>query len=154
MAADDEVVVGQTHGSDDPESVLIGYLLGVEALRAGKEVVLWLTKDGVHTATEGYRGGLSVPGAPSIGDLRAEYMDKGGPFLAGPVCVKSRRLEQAVWVTGAEVKGPPSLTSSRSAGRPHATTSDLPRHSKPNERQVASQSEKNQGAHPQEGTCC
>ena len=106
---------------------------------------MWLTKDGVHVATEGYRGGLSVPGAPSIGDLRAEYTDKGGPFFAGPVCVKSRRLEQAVWVTGAEVKGPPSLTSSHSAGRPHATTSDLPRHSKPNERQAASQSEKKPG---------
>ena len=55
---------------------------------------MWLTKDGVHVATEGYRGGLSVPGAPSIGDLRAEYTDKGGPFFAGPVCVKSRRLDR------------------------------------------------------------
>jgi hypothetical protein len=32
MAADDKVVIGQTHGVDDPEAVLIGYLLGVEAL--------------------------------------------------------------------------------------------------------------------------
>ena len=36
MAADDKVVIGQTHGTDDPEAVLIGYLLGVEALRARK----------------------------------------------------------------------------------------------------------------------
>jgi hypothetical protein len=79
---------------------------------------MWLTKDGVHVATEGDRGGLSVPGAPSIGDLRAEYMDKGGPLFGGPVCVKSRMLEQAVWVTGAEVKGRPSLTSSDQAGAP------------------------------------
>ena len=84
MAADAKVVVGQTHGSDDPESVLIGYLLRVDGLGGGKEVVMWLTKDGVRVATEGCRGGLSVPGAPSIGDLRAEYMDKGGPFFAGP----------------------------------------------------------------------
>jgi hypothetical protein len=76
-----------------------------------------LTKDGVHVATDGYRGGLSVPGAPSIGDLHAEYIE-GGPFFAGPVCVKSRQLEQAVWVKGAEVKGPPSLTSSHRAGAP------------------------------------
>ena len=54
MAADDKVVIGQTHGSDDPEAVLIGYLLGVEALRAGKQVVMWLTKDGVHVATDGH----------------------------------------------------------------------------------------------------
>jgi uncharacterized protein len=109
MAADDKVVVGQTHGSDDPEAVLIGYLLGVEALRAGKEVVMWLTKDGVHVATEGYSDGLSVPDAPSIADLHAEYIEKGGRFFACPVCVKTRQLGEASWVKGAEVKGAPSL---------------------------------------------
>ena len=109
MAADDKVVVGQTHGADDAESVLIGYLLGVEALRAGKEVVMWLTKDGVHIATEGYSDELSVPNAPSIKDLLAEYIEKGGRFFACPVCVKTRELEDASWVKGAEVKGAPSL---------------------------------------------
>jgi predicted peroxiredoxin len=109
MAADDKVVVGQTHGADDAEAVLIGYLLGVEALRAGKEVVMWLTKDGVHIATEGYNEGLSVANAPSIGDLHAEYIEKGGRFFACPVCVKTRQLEDASWVKGAEVKGAPSL---------------------------------------------
>ncbi len=48
MAADDKVVIGQTHAADDAEAVLIGYLLGVEALRAGKQALMWLTKDGVH----------------------------------------------------------------------------------------------------------
>jgi predicted peroxiredoxin len=109
MAADDKVVVGQTHGADDAEAVLIGYLLGVEALRAGKEVVMWLTKDGVHIATDGYSEGLSVANAPSIGDLHAEYIENGGRFFACPVCVKTRQLEDASWVKGAEVKGAPSL---------------------------------------------
>jgi len=109
MAADDKVVIGQTHGSDDPESVLIGYLLGVEALRAGKHVVMWLTKSGVLLATVGYSDGLSVSDAPSIKDLHAEYVDRGGRFFACPVCVKTRKLESAVWVRGAEVKGAPSV---------------------------------------------
>ena len=109
MATDDKVVIGQTHGSDDPEAVLIGYLLGVEALRAGKEALMWLTKDGIHLATEGYSDALSVADAPSIKDLHAEYIDKGGRFFACPVCVKTRKLESATWVTGAEVKGAPSL---------------------------------------------
>ena len=109
MAADDKVVIGQTHGADDSESVLIGYLLGVEALRAGKQVVMWLTKDGIYIATEGYSDGLSVPGAPSIKDLHAEYVENGGRFFACPVCVKTRNLESAAWVQGAEVKGAPSV---------------------------------------------
>ena len=109
MSTDSKVVIGQTHGSDDAESVLIGYLLGVEALRAGKEVVMWLTKDGIHIATDGYSDGLSVPGAPLIKDLHSEYVEKGGRFFACPVCVKTRGLESAAWVKGAEVKGAPSL---------------------------------------------
>ena len=109
MATDDKVVIGQTHGNDDPEAVLIGYLLGVEALRAGKQALMWLTKDGVHVATTGYSDALTVPGAPAISALHAEYIERGGRFYACPVCVKSRGLDNAEWVQGAEVKGAPSL---------------------------------------------
>jgi predicted peroxiredoxin len=109
MAADDKVVIGQTHAEDDPESVLIGYLLGVEALRAGKQVVMWLTKDGIQVATEGFAARVEVPGAPAIADLHAEYVERGGRFFACPVCVKTHHLEDATWVRGAEVKGAPSL---------------------------------------------
>lgn len=109
MAADDKVVIGLTHGTDDPESVLIAYLLGVEALRAGKQALMWLTKDGIHVATEGFAQQIDVPGAPSVVDLHNEYVDSGGRFYACPVCVKTRGLQEATWVEGAEVKGAPAL---------------------------------------------
>jgi predicted peroxiredoxin len=109
MAADDKVVVGLTHAEDDAERVLVCYLLGVEALRAGKEALMWLTKDGVKVATEGFAATVAVPGAPSIADLHAEYVERGGRFFACPVCVKARGLEGATWTAGAEVKGAPSL---------------------------------------------
>ncbi len=109
MAVDDKVAIGQTHGTNDPEAVLIGYLLGVESLRASKQALMWLTKDGVNVATVGFSESISVPDAPSIGDLHAEYIERGGRFYACPVCVKSRGLENAEWVQGAEVKGVPSL---------------------------------------------
>jgi predicted peroxiredoxin len=88
---------------------LIGYLLGVEALRAGEEVVMWLTKDGVHIATESYRERLSVPGAPSIANLHVEYADKEGRFFACHRVRQVPQLEEVAWVQGAEVKGAPSL---------------------------------------------
>ena len=109
MATDDKVVIGLTHAEDDVESVLISYLLGVEALRAGKEALMWLTKDGVKVATDGFAETINVPNAPSITDLHAEYVEKGGRFYACPVCVKVRAMEDAVWTKGAEVKGAPSL---------------------------------------------
>ena len=109
MAADDKVVIGLTHDDDDAESVLIAHLLGVEALRAGKQALMWLTKDAVLLATKGYSDDIVVPGAPSIKDLHAEYIERGGRFYACPVCVKTRGLQDASWVKGAEVKGAPSL---------------------------------------------
>lgn len=109
MAPDDKVVLALTHGEDDPESVLISYLLGVEALRAGKQALMWLTKDGIFVATEGFASKVSVAGAPSIADLHAEYVEKGGRFYACPVCVKVRQQEGATWCQNAEVKGAPSL---------------------------------------------
>ncbi len=109
MAADDKVVLALVHAEDDPESVLICYLLGVEALRAGKQALMWLTKDGIKVATEGFAATVSVPNAPSIVDLHAEYVEKGGRFYVCPVCVKTRQMEDATWTTGAEVKGAPSL---------------------------------------------
>jgi predicted peroxiredoxin len=87
MAVDDKVVIGLTHGLDDPESVLIAYLLGVEALRKDKQVVMWLTKDGVHVATPGLAAQVEVPGAPSVPELHKEYVERGGRFFACPVCV-------------------------------------------------------------------
>jgi predicted peroxiredoxin len=109
MAIDDKVVIGQTHGLDDPESVLIGYLMGVEALRKNKQVVMWLTKDGVYLATPGYAETVEVPNAPALLDLHKEYVERGGRFYACPVCVKTRGLEGAPLIDAAEVKGAPSL---------------------------------------------
>ena len=109
MAADDKVVLGLTHADDDAESVLICYLLGVEALRAGKEALMWLTKDGIKVATDGFAATVNVPNAPAIADLHTEYVEKGGRFYACPVCVKTRGMEGAVWTKGAEVKGAPSV---------------------------------------------
>jgi predicted peroxiredoxin len=109
MAVDDKVVIGLTHGLDDPERVLLAYLMGVEALRKDKQVVMWLTKDGVHVATPGFAARVEVPGAPSVLDLHNEYVERGGRFFACPVCVKTRNLEGAELVEGAEVKGAASL---------------------------------------------
>lgn len=109
MAADDKVVVGQTHGLDDPEAVLIGYLMGVEALRKGKQVVMWLTKDGVTLATPGVVEKVDVPEAPSVAALHEEFVSSGGRFFACPVCIKTHGLTGVELIEGAEAKGAPSL---------------------------------------------
>lgn len=107
--SDNKVLVGLTHGANEPENVLIAYLMGVEALRAGKEAVIWLTKDGVEVATTGFAATLEIDGAPSISALHDEFVASGGRFLVCPVCVKLRNLGDATWVPNAEVKGVPAV---------------------------------------------
>ena len=108
-APDDKVLLCLTHGAEEAENVLISYLFGVEALRAGKEALMFLTKEGVNVATEGFAETIEVPGAPSIADLHREYVDRGGRFYVCPVCVKIRGMNDAVWTRNAEVKGAPSM---------------------------------------------
>jgi len=106
---DSKVLICLTHGAEEPENVLIAYLVGVEALRAGKQAVMFLTKDGVHAATTGFAETIDVPGAPSVSALQDEYIGKGGRFFACPVCVKVRKMEDASWVANTQVAGMPSV---------------------------------------------
>ena len=106
---DSRVLVGLSHGAEEPENVLIAYLMGVEALRAGKEAVLWLTKNGVDVAVKGTVDSIDVPGAPAISDLHTEFVDSGGRLFACPVCVKVRGLTEANWTDNTEVVGAPSV---------------------------------------------
>ena len=108
-APDSKVLICLTHGAEEPENVLIAYLIGVEALRAGKEAVMFLTKDAIHAATPGFAEKIDVPGAPSVAALHDEYAEKGGRFFACPVCVKVRDMQNAEWLPNAQVAGVPSV---------------------------------------------
>ena len=106
---DSKVLICLTHGAEEPENVLIAYLLGVEALRAGKEALMFLTKEAIHVAIEGFAATVDVPGAPSIAELHDEYAAGGGRMYACPVCVKVRSMQDAEWIACSEIKGIPSV---------------------------------------------
>ena len=55
MPADDKVVIGQTHGSNDAEAVLIGYLLGVEAQRTLARIGYVPTSTKVESPVKGVK---------------------------------------------------------------------------------------------------
>jgi predicted peroxiredoxin len=115
-APDRKVLVCLNHGAEDPESVLISYLVGVESLRAGKEAVMFLTKDAVHVARPGFAATIDVPNAPSVAALHEEYVANGGRFFACPVCVRTRGMEDAEWVPNTQVSGVPSVLEYTAGG--------------------------------------
>lgn len=115
-ASDSKVLICLNHGAEDPESVLIAYLVGVESLRAGKEAVMFLTKDAIHVATPGFAATIVIPGAPSVAELHEEYLAKGGRLIACPVCVRVRGMQDAEWVAGTQVAGVPAILEYTTGG--------------------------------------
>ena len=116
MATDDKILINLSNGGNHAEAVLTSYLCGVEALRAGKQSVMFLTMDGVYAGEKGFADTIEIPDAPSVADLHAEYVERGGRFLVCPVCVKTRGLQDSTWTDNAEVAGFPAVYEYTSGG--------------------------------------
>ena len=105
MASNGRVVVGCSHGEEDPDNVVVAYLTAGAALDQGKEVVLWLTSEGVRLALRGYTDRVRAGQEPPGERLHAQFVEKGGRFFVCPICFKERDLDEANLVPGAELKG-------------------------------------------------
>jgi predicted peroxiredoxin len=105
MADGDRVIVGCTHGEEDPDRVVVAYLTAGAALDKGKDVVMWLTADGVRLALRGYADRIRVGMEPPVERVHAQFIEKGGRFYVCPVCFGERDLDEGQLVEGAELKG-------------------------------------------------
>jgi predicted peroxiredoxin len=99
------VIVGCTHGAEDPDRVLVAYLTAGAALDQGKEVVMWLTSDGVRLATAGYADDLRADKDPPMKRVHDQFIEKGGSFYVCPICFGERSLDEGDLVSNAELKG-------------------------------------------------
>lgn len=99
------VIVGCGHGDEDPDNVVVAYLTAGAALDAGKEVVMWLTSDGVRLALEGYADRIRADKEPPVERVHAQFIEKGGRFFVCPVCFGERELSEGDLVQNAELKG-------------------------------------------------
>ena len=105
MASNGRVVVGCTHGEEDPDRVTVAYLTAGAALDQGKEVVLWLTVEGVRLALAGYADRIRAGQEPPVERLHAQFIEKGGRFYVCPICFNERELDAAELVENAELQG-------------------------------------------------
>jgi predicted peroxiredoxin len=105
MAANGRVIVGCSHGDEDPDRVIVAYLTAGAALDQGKDVVMWLTSDGVRLATRGYADPIRADQDPPVARVHAQFIEKGGTFYVCPICFNERQLDEAQLVENAELKG-------------------------------------------------
>jgi predicted peroxiredoxin len=105
MAGNGRVIVGCTHGEEDPDRVVVAYLTAGAALDQGKEVVMWLSSEGVRLALRGYADRIRADKEPPVERVHAQFIEKGGRFYVCPVCFNERDLDKEELVDGAELQG-------------------------------------------------
>lgn len=105
MTDNARVIVGCTHGAEDPDRVVVAYLTAGAALDQGKEVVMWLSSDGVRLATRGYVDPIREEQQPTVKRVHEQFIEKGGRFYVCPICFNERTLDQADLVQSAELQG-------------------------------------------------
>jgi uncharacterized protein len=105
MANGDRVIVGCAHGEEDPDRVVVAYLTAVAALDQDKDVVMWLTVEGVRLALRGYADPIRADMDPPVARAHGQFVEKGGRFYVCPICFNERDLDAEELIENAELKG-------------------------------------------------
>jgi predicted peroxiredoxin len=105
MASNGRVIVGCSHGDEDPDRVVVSYLTAGAALDQGKDVVMWLTSEGVRLAMRGYTDPIRDGQEPPVKRVHEQFIEKGGRFYVCPICFNERDLDESDLVANAELKG-------------------------------------------------
>jgi len=100
-----KAVVSLATGLEDTEKVTIAFLVAVGAAESGRPTLMFLTKEAVRLAIQGFAAGIGCDGCPSVPDLMQRYEAAGGSYYVCPVCLNSRKLQDAALVANAEVQG-------------------------------------------------
>jgi predicted peroxiredoxin len=100
-----KAVVSLTTGLEDTEKVTVAFLVAVGAAESNRPTLMFLTKEAVRLAIDGFAHGVGCDGCPSVADLMKRYIAAGGTYLVCPVCLNARGLEEAALIDGATIGG-------------------------------------------------
>jgi predicted peroxiredoxin len=88
-----KAVISLTTGLEDAEKVTVAFLVAVGAAEAGRETLMFLTKEAVRLAVSGFARATACDGCPPLADLMARYEAAGGRYIACGVCVKAKGVD-------------------------------------------------------------
>jgi len=97
--------VSLTTGLEDPEKVTVALLVAVGAAESGRRSLVFLTKEAVRLAIQGFATGIACDGCPPIPDLMKRYEAADGEYLVCPICFNARQLDDATLIANAKLGG-------------------------------------------------
>lgn len=97
--------VSLTTGLEDPEKVTVALLVAVGAAEGGRRTLMFLTKEAVRLATDGFATGVACEDCPPIADLMKRYEAAGGELLVCPICFNARKQDEGTLLSNARLGG-------------------------------------------------
>ena len=100
-----KAVVSLATGMEDPEKVMVAFLVAVGAAEQGRPTLMFLTKEAVRVALTGVAVGSACDGCPPLPELLDRYEKAGGRYLVCPICFNAKKLDEGALIAGAELGG-------------------------------------------------
>jgi predicted peroxiredoxin len=100
-----KAVVSLATGLEDPEKVTVAFLVALGAAEHGRPTLMFLTKEAVRLAVDGFAVGVACDGCPPLTDLLKRYEAAGGTYYVCPLCFNAKKLDKDTLIAGAEVQG-------------------------------------------------
>ncbi len=100
-----KAVISISTGMEDPEKVMVAFLVAVGAAETGRETLVFLTKEAVRLAVPGVATGTACDGCPSLNDLLKRFEAAGGSYYVCPICFNAKELDGSDLIPGAELNG-------------------------------------------------
>src|SRR5258708_19973531 len=93
-----KAVITLNTGLEDAETVTVAFLVAVGAAEQGRQTLIFLTKEAVRLATDGFARAVACDGCPPLADLVQRYEKAGGRFLVCPICMQARNVDPSGFV--------------------------------------------------------
>ena len=97
--------VSLTCAKDDPDRATVAFVVANAAVASDKEVVVFLSTEGVRLGVRGYADDVAEEGFAPLRDLMTNFAGAGGKIYVCSPCFKRRKLDETNLVPGAVIVG-------------------------------------------------
>lgn len=94
-----------TYAKDNADKATVAFVIANAALASDKDVVVFLTVEGVRLAETGYADDITEEGFAPLKQLMDNFAAGGGKIYVCSPCFKRRKLDETKLINGALIVG-------------------------------------------------
>jgi uncharacterized protein len=94
-----------TYAKDNADKATVAFVIANAALASDKDVVVFLTVEGVRLAQQGYADDIAEEGFAPLKKLMDDFAAGGGKIYVCSPCFKRRKLDETKLINGALIVG-------------------------------------------------